>query len=266
MLVDSNSSTEAEPSHSTGVTYSDPNDILIVDDNALNRRLLVAFMRKHKYQYHEAQNGLEALVAYRKDPSRFLAILMDITMPVMDGLTATRSIREYEKEHGLSRCSIYALTGLASATARLDALNAGVDQVHCKPINFKALRELLVKRDNKRRLSLASPRPNSGTKDAEINPFDRIPEVQHPSIETAQAQHSPHSLRSSESSLETPTMKNQGYAGTETEATNSIGISESALNSVQDRVVSEFDASVETQQSLSSSSTKQDANTENVGE
>ncbi|CBX92229.1 similar to sensor histidine kinase/response regulator [Plenodomus lingam JN3] len=117
--------------------------ILITDDNSLNRKLLVAFMRKNGLQYQEAANGLEALLAYQTCCRKFDVILMDMSMPVMDGMSATRAIREFEHERNLPRCSIIALTGLASASAKLEAWSSGIDHFMTKPINFKALAELL---------------------------------------------------------------------------------------------------------------------------
>ena len=66
-------------------------------------------------------------------------------MPVMDGMTATRRIREYEQKHGVKRTFIVALTGLASASARLEAWSSGIDHFMTKPIKFKALEQLLDK-------------------------------------------------------------------------------------------------------------------------
>lgn len=128
---------------------SSPSHVLIVDDNAINRRLLVSFLRKHKYEFQEAQNGLEALEAYRKQPPKFSIILMDMSMPVMDGMTSTRAIRQYEEANGIPSCSIIALTGLTSASARLEALTSGVDEFLTKPVNFKALGELMKKMGQK---------------------------------------------------------------------------------------------------------------------
>jgi CheY-like chemotaxis protein len=53
---------------------------LIVDDNLLNRRLLVAFMKKHGIQYEEASNGLEALKKYQESIVKFDVILMDMSV------------------------------------------------------------------------------------------------------------------------------------------------------------------------------------------
>jgi DNA-binding response OmpR family regulator len=65
-------------------------------------------------------------------------------------MTSTREIRQYELENKLPRCRIVALTGLASASARLEALSSGVDQFMTKPMNFRAL-EALLKRGYERR-------------------------------------------------------------------------------------------------------------------
>jgi DNA-binding response OmpR family regulator len=65
-------------------------------------------------------------------------------------MTSTREIRQYELENKLLRCRIVALTGLASASARLEALSSGVDQFMTKPMNFRAL-EALLKRGYERK-------------------------------------------------------------------------------------------------------------------
>ncbi|KAF3007840.1 hypothetical protein E8E13_010734 [Curvularia kusanoi] len=124
--------------------------ILITDDNVVNRRLLVAYMKKNNLDYVEAENGLEALRTYQSASVQFDAILMDMSMPVMDGVAATRAIRQYEKEYKIPRCYIMALTGLASASAKLEAWNAGIDHFMTKPINFKALTASLSKAKAKR--------------------------------------------------------------------------------------------------------------------
>ncbi|KAF2033006.1 hypothetical protein EK21DRAFT_59779 [Setomelanomma holmii] len=125
-------------------------NILITDDNAINRRLLVAFVKKYRLEYVEAQNGLEALRVYQSAQVQFDVILMDMSMPVMDGMSATRAIRQYEKEYNIQRCCIVALTGLASASAKLEAWNSGIDHFMTKPVNFKALEKLLKEEETKR--------------------------------------------------------------------------------------------------------------------
>ncbi|KAI4629137.1 uncharacterized protein J4E87_003398 [Alternaria ethzedia] len=130
---------------------------LIVDDNPLNRRLLVAFMKKNGLQFDQASNGQEAVDKYRERPRKYDVILMDMSMPVMDGMSATRAIREYERNNKLARCSIVALTGLASSSAKLEAWSSGIDHFMTKPVNFKALGDLL-KSDEVRRHA----RPSEG--------------------------------------------------------------------------------------------------------
>ncbi|KAG9668370.1 hypothetical protein KCU99_g8096, partial [Aureobasidium melanogenum] len=125
--------------------------VLLVDDNPINLQLLVMFMKKHKLPYQEAVNGQEALDKYIEfgsdDPNkpRFDFVLMDISMPVMNGLESTRRIREFEDEQGFEKkATIIALTGLASAEAQADAESSGVDIYMAKPVKFQALRPLLV--------------------------------------------------------------------------------------------------------------------------
>ena len=69
-------------------------------------------------------------------------ILMDLEMPIMDGLTSTRNIRKFEKEHDLPRCHIVALTGLASAQDQQDAQDAGVDLYLVKPVKFADVKRI----------------------------------------------------------------------------------------------------------------------------
>lgn len=71
-------------------------------------------------------------------------------MPIMDGMSATRAIREFERERNLPRCSIVALTGLASASAKLEAWSSGIDHFMTKPVNFKALAAVLKREDTAR--------------------------------------------------------------------------------------------------------------------
>lgn len=117
--------------------------ILIVDDNAINRRLLAAFMKKRKLPYQEAKDGQQALQAYQDADGKFDIILMDISMPVMDGMTSTRLIRQHENIKDLKAAHIIALTGLTSASAKLEAWTSGVDDFLTKPVDFNKLESLM---------------------------------------------------------------------------------------------------------------------------
>ncbi|KAF9693756.1 hypothetical protein EKO04_008315 [Ascochyta lentis] len=155
------------PSNSNSTLSSKSNStsskILITDDNAINRRLLVAFTKKYALEFAEAENGLEALRAYQSAQVHFDVILMgrpDMSMPVMDGMSATRAIRQYEQEYNVPRCCIIALTGLASASAKLEAWNSGIDYFMTKPVDFKALEKVLKNEEEKRREATnADPAP-----------------------------------------------------------------------------------------------------------
>lgn len=120
---------------------------LLVDDNPINLRILMSYMKKLGYPFTCASNGLEAFEAFQRscgqDVEDFKFVFMDISMPVMDGLESTRRIRALETERGLSRCNIFALTGLASADAQQEAFASGVDLFLTKPVRLKELSKIL---------------------------------------------------------------------------------------------------------------------------
>lgn len=127
-------------------TIADNNPIaLLVDDNAINMRLLAAFMTKLGILFQQAANGQEALNTYKAAFGSFFVVFMDISMPVMNGIAATLRIRQFEDDSGLHRTPIVALTGLASAAARIEALEAGVDDYITKPVSFKVLQKAVEK-------------------------------------------------------------------------------------------------------------------------
>ena len=73
-----------------------------------------------------------------------------MSMPVMDGMTATRAIREHEQNNNLPRSCIIALTGLTSSSARLEAWSSGIDHYITKPVNYKELIELLKSEEDRK--------------------------------------------------------------------------------------------------------------------
>lgn len=118
--------------------------VLIVDDNKVNLRLLSVFVKRRAFKYHEAANGQMALNIFKAAAGAVRCVLMDISMPVMDGMTATRQIRAFEKEQSLARTPVIALTGLTSAAARQEASEAGMDEFLTKPISFDQLNSMLA--------------------------------------------------------------------------------------------------------------------------
>ncbi|KAJ6140226.1 hypothetical protein N7471_006712 [Penicillium samsonianum] len=124
---------------------SSPVTVLLVDDNDLNLRLLIAFMKKLGCDYAVAKNGQEALETFKANPSNIRVILMDISMPIMDGLESTRRIREFEKESKTkSRVTIVALTGLAQADVQRDAFRSGMDMFLTKPVRMDILVPMIM--------------------------------------------------------------------------------------------------------------------------
>ncbi|KAK8241321.1 hypothetical protein IWZ00DRAFT_65617 [Phyllosticta capitalensis] len=141
----SQASLNSEPSSSSMQQPPTEKDlrILLVDDNRINLSLLTAFMKKYRFAYLEAMNGLEAVETYKREEGRFDYIMMDLTMPVMDGLTATREIRRYEQRAHCPPATVIALTGLANAATRVEALGSGVNHFLTKPVRFQALYAML---------------------------------------------------------------------------------------------------------------------------
>jgi len=111
--------------------------LLVVDDNDQNTDLLSTYFSARGYRVIVAHNGREALE--RADGGRPDLVLMDVQMPELDGLEATRAWRAIERERGLTRTPIVALTALALTGDADRCLQAGMDLYVTKPV---ALREL----------------------------------------------------------------------------------------------------------------------------
>ncbi|OLL25998.1 Hybrid signal transduction protein dokA [Neolecta irregularis DAH-3] len=121
--------------------------ILFAEDNSINAMILITLMRKGKYPFVQAINGLEAVHAFITEPLGFDFILMDIQMPVMDGFQATAEIRKIESQRkNGKRSKIIALTGLAANEDRDRAFAAGVDDFLTKPVNMATLQRVVENR------------------------------------------------------------------------------------------------------------------------
>ncbi|KXJ93327.1 hypothetical protein Micbo1qcDRAFT_161326 [Microdochium bolleyi] len=117
---------------------------LLVDDNKINLQILVSFMKKLKLPYLTASNGLEAYERYTEAPGTYRCILMDLSMPVMDGLEACRRIREFERDYRLVSTKVVALTGLASVETQREAFASGMDLFYTKPVKLKDLSSAIL--------------------------------------------------------------------------------------------------------------------------
>lgn len=112
--------------------------VLVVEDNLVNRKVVSAMLQKEGFTVEMAENGLEALTVITGGMPPDL-ILMDVQMPIMDGLESTRLIRDWEQGQGLPRRPIVALSAAAFVEDRQRCMAAGMDDFLAKPINHAEL-------------------------------------------------------------------------------------------------------------------------------
>ncbi|KAF2665991.1 hypothetical protein BT63DRAFT_46279 [Microthyrium microscopicum] len=132
-----------KPAPSPTQETMDRQPFLLVDDNPINLKILIAYMKKNKLSYSTAVNGLEAFEEYKKSPVQYKTIFMDISMPVMDGLESTRAIRSFERDSKMKPSNIIVLTGLSLATVEQEALASGASLFITKPVRLKELNSIL---------------------------------------------------------------------------------------------------------------------------
>lgn len=117
--------------------------ILMAEDNVTNQQVTVGILKKLGLAADVVANGREAVKAIKTVP--YNLVLMDVQMPLMDGLEATRRIRKYELTNQGSSTPIIAMTAHAMAGDRDICLKAGMDDYMTKPLRPKALMEVLEK-------------------------------------------------------------------------------------------------------------------------
>ncbi|MFN7781624.1 MAG: ATP-binding protein [Lysobacterales bacterium] len=118
-------------------------DLLVVDDVAQNLELMQLVLGRMGHRVRTARNGEEALAALAG--ARFDAVLMDMHMPVLDGLAATVALRERERTQGVARTPVLALTASVLEEDRRAARAAGMDGFSVKPLEPHALVRELVR-------------------------------------------------------------------------------------------------------------------------
>ena len=128
----------------TNENYSDKKPVLIVEDLAANRELFSLQLFQFGLTSRHVTNGRDALELVQANPQAFSMILMDIQMPVMDGLSATQLIRQHEKQTG-THIIIVALSANRAENIREQCLQAGMDDFVHKPITLDKLGHLLEK-------------------------------------------------------------------------------------------------------------------------
>ena len=112
--------------------------ILLVEDNRVNQKVASIMLIKGGYAFEIADNGQIAVDMYQNDSS-FDIILMDCMMPVMDGFTATKEIRKHEKNLGLKKTPIIALTASVIDDDIQKCFDSGMDGYVAKPVRTENL-------------------------------------------------------------------------------------------------------------------------------
>ena len=115
--------------------------ILVAEDFMLNQDVIRLMLIDSNYEPVFTNNGLDSVNEFQRNPNSYAAVLMDISMPVMDGYEATSHIREFESTNGRSPIGIIALTGHALKNDRENCLDSGMDDYLTKPVK----KELLIK-------------------------------------------------------------------------------------------------------------------------
>jgi CheY-like chemotaxis protein len=140
-IIMDNSNLHKEVLKKSSNMYKFDGKILVVEDNPNNQKLIEILLEKFGLEVVIVANGEEAIKSYKQD--KFDLILMDINMPIMDGISATKEIREIENEH--YKIPIVALTANSIAGDKEKYLDQGMDDYLSKPIEFDKLVNILKK-------------------------------------------------------------------------------------------------------------------------
>lgn len=119
-------------------TSEKPNNefkILLVEDDPNNQLLMKLCLAKTDFSYDLAENGQEAVEKFEQ--GAYDLVLMDINMPVMDGLEATQRIRQFEKNNHRGEIPIMALTANVTPADRQKCMQSGCTDIIAKPFKLK---------------------------------------------------------------------------------------------------------------------------------
>jgi PAS domain S-box-containing protein len=134
-------------------------DILLVDDNENIRQLIQVLLKDHDFRFDTADNGKDALEKF--SAGTYDLVLMDMQMPVMDGLTAVREMRKMEREKGEEETRVIAMTGNSSEEDIKECFQAGYSAHLSKPIKKDQLFNAVI--------ANSSPALSTQRDDKEIN-------------------------------------------------------------------------------------------------
>ncbi|MBE0491943.1 MAG: PAS domain-containing protein [Sulfurospirillum sp.] len=115
-------------------------EVLLFEDNSINQKVTKAMLERQGVRVAIADNGMEGVALYRKDPQKYDCILMDIHMPIMGGYEAASAIREINKT-----VPIIALSASASKEDKTEALHVGMNEYLIKPISSKKMYEIIYR-------------------------------------------------------------------------------------------------------------------------
>lgn len=146
------SETKTEDSVQPAVQSATKNGVLVVDDNAINRRILRK-MLSAQYEVFEAENGAEAMALLESDSDRISVVLLDIIMPVMNGYEFLQELRGRETEY--SDLPVIAMTEATSTQSEITALECGASDYMKKPYDAMLIKlritNLLRRREQDKR-------------------------------------------------------------------------------------------------------------------
>lgn len=117
--------------------------LLVAEDNPMNRRVIELLLAKSGLKITFAENGREALEKF--SDGRFDVVLMDLQMPIMDGLTAIQAIRDWERRNSRVPTPILAVSANAADEHVIEARNAGADDHVAKPIVRETLFDAITR-------------------------------------------------------------------------------------------------------------------------
>jgi CheY-like chemotaxis protein len=118
--------------------------ILVVDDNLLNRKLACAILNSCKFEYDVAENGKIAFEKFKS--GKYKLILMDIQMPIMNGIDCTMNIRKAESEMNADmKVPIIAVTTFSHQSDKENCMNAGMNDLLAKPYKTSDLVNMISK-------------------------------------------------------------------------------------------------------------------------
>jgi signal transduction histidine kinase/CheY-like chemotaxis protein len=148
-IADENRSREwqDEQMDSTSVSNIDLSGIkvLVAEDNNVNQLVIKGLLKRLKVSCVLTDNGEQVFNHYCANPDIYDLILMDWEMPVLDGISATHKIRNWEHEHNVSQTPVVALTAHALKGYEENALSAGMQGFLTKPLSIDELQKMIFK-------------------------------------------------------------------------------------------------------------------------